>query len=461
MQIGGRHSIGFAGALSPVNHVTWLQKLWLVTVFLLLCGFGFFAIPLGGLNITAGRISLVMFLYLCLLALFMHQGRLDVRIKVGRYLLFFGLWLLWAVMSLFWATFTVNSARHIEGIIVGTAIVLFSLVFLNHEEGTKNVYRLWIFSATVFVGIAIWEVATGMHLSGSREAEWAGIRQTYPSAVFWNPNDFATFLCLALPFMFGMLLLVRSTLTRALVTILLLASFYFIVLNSSRANIIASLIGIGLVLVLPGLRTRFKSITMVLVVGGVLLLVGFTFLSSVSLFHFDLFKTVPQQISSVSPEDPSTAIRIDLVKNGWAFLRESHFLGVGAGGFEYWMTERPLYSAGGIINAHNWWLELLVDYGVLVFGLFLIFYLGLLWNLLWIVRSSRNQTVKIVSLATFISLVEFSVASISSSGLIRNYAVWLLLATALCIINYYRVTEQKKKDDKRPSDEELARVETQ
>jgi teichuronic acid biosynthesis protein TuaE len=243
--------------------------------------------------------------------------------------------------------------------------------------------------------------------------------------------------------MFGMLLLVRSTAAKTLVTILLLASFYFIVLNSSRANLIAALIGMGLVLVLPGFRVRFKSITMVLVAAGVVLLVGYTFFSSVSVLHFDLFKTIPEQISSVSPEDPSTVIRIDLVRNGWAFLQQSHYLGVGVGGFEQWMTERPLYYTGGIINAHNWWLEMLVDYGVPVFVLFLVFYLGLLWSLFRIFRRAENQTLKVVSLAGFVSLAEFSVASMSSSGLIRNYAVWLLLATALCTLNCYRLMGRK------------------
>lgn len=320
-------------------------------------------------------------------------------------------------------------------------MVLVSLAFLSNREGISRLHRLWVIAAAIFTGIAVWEVATGMHLSSSAAAQqqWSALNETRATAVFWNPNDFATFLCIALPFVFGLVILRRSALERFALSIVLLAAFYFIVLNSSRANIIACLIGVGLVLLMPGLLQRAKSIAIVLAVGGILVLVGYTLLSSSLASHIEVFRTLPGQMRSIGAGDSSTVIRMNLIRNGWGFLQESHYLGVGAGSFEQWMTERSAFYTGGITNPHNWWLEVLVDYGLLVFSLFMVFYVGLLWSLFRIFRSSDDGAVKVAAFAAFVALVEFAVASSSSSGLMRMYCVWLLFATALCIINCHRI----------------------
>lgn len=472
MEAVGRRSLKITAVWPPVNRAVWLQNLWLLTVFLLLCGFGFFAIPVWGLYVTVGRIALVVFLYILALRLMLHRGELDVRIKVGRYLLFFVLWLLWAVISLFWAGVTVNSARHVEAITVGTAMIALSLLFLSDERGARSLHRLWLIASGVFVGIAIWEVVTGTHLNGSGEANYVGIRWTYPSAVFWNPNDLATFLALALPFMFGWLTLPKGgTLGKGLVATLALASFWFVMLTGSRANIIACLAGAVLAVLLPGAtgwresirggvvgllprdNRRWQFIMVVLVMGGVLFLSMCSFFSSAIASHLELFGTLPRQVSSINAEDSSIMVRIDLVRNGFAFLGQTNYLGVGAGAFETWMTNRSVYYTGGIVNAHNWWLEMAVDYGLPIFGLLLIVYLGLLWNMFDIFRRSRDDMLKAVSLATLVALVEFPVAGTSSSGLIRNYAVWLLVTTALCTMNYHRVVQLGREEGHSRSDE--------
>ena len=42
-------------------------------------------------------------------------------------------------------------------------------------------------------------------------------------------------------------------------------------------------------------------------------------------------------------------------------------IGFGVGNAEYYMANFAKYYTAGIINPHNWWLEILVDYGILVF----------------------------------------------------------------------------------------------
>ena len=109
-----------------------------------------------------------------------------------------------------------------------------------------------------------------------------------------------------------------------------------------------------------------------------------------------------------------------------------------------------LYNTSGIVNAHNFWLEVLVDYGVPIFALFVAFYLGLLWNLLRIMRSSESPVLRAVSMATFVSLVMFSVACLSSSSLIKQLFPWLLFATALCVISCHRLRQKRSRGTSQP-----------
>jgi len=427
-----------------VNHIAWLRKLWVVMLFLFLLGPALFAIAVGDVHLTPFRVLMPLYVYLFFLAFCVHQGRIGFDPKVGKYLLFLALWLLWAVMSLFWASPSVGTARHLVALSSGILLILFSLLFLNTEKGIRSIYGLWVTFAVIVIGIGIWEAVTGSHLSISREGQYVGIRSTYPSAVFVNPNDFATFLCLSFPFMFIGLSFLKSAFPKVLVVLLMLTSLYFIGLASSRANIIALMLGVSLIFLLPRVRDRLKPVATILMVVVVIVFLGYALSSPAMSSYFDVFRDIPRQVSSLNLDDVSTETRTNLMRNGLALLQGSHFLGVGAGGFESHMAEGSVYYTWGITNAHNWWLEILVDYGVLIFALFLAFYIGLLWNLYRIYRRSESLLLKSVSLATFISLAMFSVACLSSSGLVGALFVWFLFATALCITSRHRVAKGEK-----------------
>ena len=440
-----KHSAKRIGTFPIVNDMPWLKKLWVVIAFLFLCGPGPFAILVGEVHITLFRIMIPLYLYLFLLTLFVYQGRMEFRNKVGMYLLFLILWFLWAVFSLFWVPSVYDATRHIVLLLSLVLMTLFSLLFLTRVEDMRHFYHLWVVLAIVLVGIGIWEYTTGMHLPISRETEYIGIRATFPTGLFGNPNDFATALSLSFPFLYVMVAYSRRNLVKVLGVILILASFYLIVLNRSGANIIAFLIGICLVFLLARHKLKFLGVAVIVLVLVAFLSYAFPLSDDALSFH-ETIHNASQEITRIDPGNTSTLTRINLIRNGLAFLSDSYFLGIGAGNFEYYMlNEELLYYSWGHSNAHNWWLESLVDYGVLIFALLLAFYIGLLRNLLRVSRNSRNQTLKIVSLATFIALVQFSVAGLSASasfGIGRPF-IWFLFASALSIINCYRIRERE------------------
>lgn len=424
-----------------LSDLGWLKRLWLATILALLSGFGFFAIPLGSFYVTPGRAALALFLYLLILTFLVQHGGISVRLKVVRYLLFLALWVSWIVISLFWAPVTVNTGRHLEAIILGTVVIVVSLSFLSSEGGIRSLHRLWIISTLLFLGIGAWEMVTGTHLGFVQEARWVDPAQGhFATAVFFGPNVFSTFLALSFPFLYTLSTFSGSMLAKAVGLIAILFSLYIIFMNGARAGIVSVLIGVSVLFLLMAWRDKLKFMAVILVAGGVIILAVYALRLTQGFALIGWVQEVPREIASLWNEPSSIASRTSLVKNGLVFLQDSHFVGIGPGAFEYYMEQTFLFfDTEGAINPHNWWLEILVDYGVLIFGLFLAFYIGLLWNVFRVFRSTANQTLRMVALATLVSLAEFSVASMGPSGVIREYFVWLLFATALCVINLHRI----------------------
>ena len=417
---------------------------------MLVCGFAFFAIPIGIIHITAGRILLLAFLFMFLCRFLLHDARIRIHIRVSWYLLFFAVWFLWAVVSLFWAPFSINLARHLEALIIGPLLIIFTLLFFSDEGGIRSLYRLWVVSAIIFIGIGVGELATGLHFGVPQQYDELGIN--HPRAVFWGPQTFGVFLSLAFPFLYIMVRFSKSVPAKVLGLAAIFLSFFFMVRGEAGGPIVAVAIGTCLILLLMGWGDRFRLIAVGLVTAGALALASFStpLISQSSVVQ--LAKGLPQQILSInqpySKFNPETSItyRQRLIKDGMVLLAESHYLGVGPGGFEYYMTSGSRRFALGVdVNLHNWWAEILVDYGVLIFALFVAFYIGLLWKLFLISSRGDNQTLRAVALATLISLVVFSISNVSASGLMRAYFVWLLFATALTVINYDRLRKIPEK----------------
>ena len=105
------------------------------------------------------------------------------------------------------------------------------------------------------------------------------------------------------------------------------------------------------------------------------------------------------------------------------------------------MGNFPVYNTRGITNPHNWWDELLVDYGIFIFAGYVLFYLGLVARLYKIHQHLGAGTEKMICEALLVSLVGFFLASISSSSIMTLKFQWILFAFALVFLNYQRIKQ--------------------
>ena len=125
--------------------------------------------------------------------------------------------------------------------------------------------------------------------------------------------------------------------------------------------------------------------------------------------------------------DESGSVRMYNFIAGIGFLIDSYGAGVGAGGYEYYMERSEYYK--GIVNPHNFFLEIFAQYGIVIFSLFIIWLVKILIGFKKSVMLSSN-----VKRLLYTSVLVIPIIGIINSDSLGNTYWWLYL-TSLAIIS--------------------------
>ena len=121
-------------------------------------------------------------------------------------------------------------------------------------------------------------------------------------------------------------------------------------------------------------------------------------------------------------------------------MKENPLTGIGAGNIDYYLENEALYPTRNITKMHNFYLEILVAYGIIIFVGYLIFYGAICIKLLrqW-ARLRLKVANKMSALTLLVFWGSFSFSCISSSSNLSKEWIWLLIGITLATI--------KMKDD--------------
>jgi len=408
-------------------------------------GSALFSIKVGFFHLFPYRFLLSSLWMLFVIGVLFNQGRVRVsHIRVKPYLGFLLLWLLYAIFSLAWAVSKGDAIRDIIFLFIAVSMIFFTVYYFNDLSCLKWFYYLWIFVFIGLIPVAIWEMITGNHLAVSALAQTAhpGLRFT-PTTVFHNSNDYATYLVLSLPFILTWIRYYGGLVGRLLGGLMLIAGLYLLLVTNSRANYLAVLVGSAFWFFFL-LRFREK-VRVSILIGSLVLVLLVVFPSDVQ----GIFITAGIQLDTLGNYSSrltasSISVRADLIRNALTFFTNSFGFGVGAGNVEYHMANSRIYATFGIVNVHNWWVEILADYGLYIFLGYVAFYLRLLLNLYRAYGKLEDTTERMIGEGLLVSLVSFSLASISSSSIMALRAQWMLFAFALAFLNYLRTELHEK-----------------
>lgn len=379
------------------------------------------------------------------LVLLTNAGEVSNATKSNPILKLFIYWTLYALISIVWAKDRKLSMQYTYYIFL---IYMYSVIFVrfisDRESFFKTVRFINLITLTAcFVGL--WEMETGKHLTASylETADRMRIFRFTPAFTFYNPNDFAIFLFLFLPFSFYEAIYGKNLLARAVGLLNIPMTILVVGVTNSRTILICVIVYTAVMTV-----KYFKHVALKLVVCALV------FFLAIQLFPGldDAFDSALSDIgkenleSSIVDEGGSGETRVLLFLNCCLMMISSCCVGVGAGCHRTLMKQYSAmyFNTGRITVAHNFIAEFLADYGLLMFGIavYILYRVGK--KLLSISRENRTKNDELGNISYFLfwGLLLFPVASITISSLIQQISLWTFFGIIAAFWNI-RLTETK------------------
>ena len=446
------------------------------TIFFLVIVTGFIGVALFSVNLRLFtmfpfRFFLVLLGIFFLINVFVNKRKIDFRkSKIQWHFLFLLFWLGYALLSFTWSASFALAIRNVSLLFMGISLIFFSFYYLKTIEDFQKIQWIWFAVFSLLVVLGFWEHLAGQHLLLSRYyGETSRYLKFRPTGIFLNQNDYATFLALSIPITISLFRKENKIFIRLLGMEIVTGAMYLIVITGSRVNILAVLL--ELIMFLFILKFKEKVILILMLVICILVLLFFLSVPTQGIFlqtvgeigsiinettmitqegtgndHREIKITSKKTEINHEPNTniSSTIARLNIMRNGISFLLSKSIFGVGDGNFEYYMKNLGLYNTKGFINSHNWWLDKLVNYGIIIFTGYIIFYFSLIlkFGKIYYRKISRNK--KTICEGLLIFLVGFSFTSLGPSSIMAFKPHWLLFAFALSFLNYILIQEEKQ-----------------
>jgi len=343
----------------------------------------------------------------------------------------------WATMSIAWSQNTSAAIRWTAFLVmmVGLAVAM-PLVFTTRRRVITMLKVLgWTFAAVT--GFAFVEIATGYHLPTSRLTQLAGGSAFAATSVFGNQNNFATYLTLALPYLVALPLVFRQRRLLLIGLVGTLVDLTALLLTGSKDNLLAAgLVLLTMLLFLatdPRQRSKLVGALLIAIVAIVVIVPSLNGSGLIPLpqravnkFSFSLLE------KELASGQGSGAVRASLTSDGITFVGQTGGFGVGAGNAETHVLE--LADFPGVSNLHDWWLEVVVDLGLVGLALYVTYYLLLLTRQLRWARRSVDPLVRYLCLAGTAAMVGFVLGSLAPSTMIAFSPMWVMFGVSMTAI---------------------------
>ncbi|MBZ6526841.1 O-antigen ligase family protein [Aerococcaceae bacterium DSM 111021] len=358
-------------------------------------------------------------------------------------------WWVWGAVSVVWTLDVMNWFQAMFLLTLGISSVVGLYLWTNNLDTWKVLIKtIWIMM-TLLALWGLYEIFTNHYIFANLEAlDKNNTFTTQPSTripitTFANQNDYATLLLAYLPVNLIMLNLSRHSLRRYLYVIPILLTAYLVYRSDSRMILMSFALFFLLVLLL---QFRWNIKRKYVVTGIVLMLI---LVIAVIIFIPTINDTV-SHLFYLGGDFYNTgdSRRMNLWRNGLVFLAETFGFGVGAGNIETWMGRVPFLPIDEFTNIHNWWLEILVGYGVLVFVLYVMSY-GLLIRSLNRLRHHESKVIRQIAISFIAFLVVYIFASITSANnmLIEWHWVYFgIMISFVKLLEMKDITKPKKNE---------------
>lgn len=366
--------------------------------------------------------------------------------------IFFGTFLFWYVLSIAWAENIRYAIEYCVYILFAILMIFYTIQTCSNETRLNYAYKFIFLLVAFELGAAVLEGLGVLRLPFSQfspyysyfgreandlsvfSAQAQAYLYTMPTGFFQNPNNLAAFLGLILPFF----CLHRNWIVKLLGSISII---YVVYMCGARA----ALISCGAVIVIcafvwGGFSGKISGIAAAIAAAmlGTGILNTIKGSSDLRLAEVgSLGQAIDDLLGGLSGNEPfsqtSTGARAQLIRDGLDALWDSSGIGVGAGGSKT-IQEQSYLQIGNLTSMHNFWVELLVEGGV-IFGLvFAAWYASFIFRLFRVAKFSQNEQLRFYGKALFTGFVGFILGAVGPSSVIYMLPMWMLVGVGLAVI---------------------------
>ncbi len=339
---------------------------------------------------------------------------------------FLSSWLLFLILSLLWTpNFNKGVVELVAYICHFSAFVLLILISRKALAPSNSIITGWILFFVITSPFAIFELLFDIHLPFSNLADNAVINygngvvvnKKFSALAFYNMNTYITALCYSLPYILSIGLRKYSNKNQTFFLLLALSYLYLVLMNASRGGIVCSIAAFFCFLFYYK-DVKYPSKKM-WTFGSICLIFFFLFVYREVLFEQISYRLIESSLL----EDTG---RMELWGTAWKLILKSSFLGTGIGSINDSMAQYGLL----ITIPHNLFLEIFVQYGLLLIILFLIF--------IAIVFYKVKKSNKINQFIVYTSLIILPFSSIINSGYLLMPVFWLFLSSLYILSTSYK-----------------------
>lgn len=430
-----------------------------------------------GIVPTINRIGIPLMAAYYLLKRFFVDIR-DNKFKFSKEFIIFEImllfWLIYGAFAIVISTYSPlnEGAKELLSIFLGILSIYCVYETCNSDNKIILMLKYLKLSCVILCAIALVEMFTGIHMSTSMYMQQPFVffdnkiiviglyvKKLFPAtSIFFNVNDFSVLLSILSPLFFYNK---SQKLSEKIVNIITLFVILLIFsVNDANISFIGLFFGMIVYLILnKKSRLQFSIIIVASIccyqwisnwVCKVLIIIKSCIwrksvldklndaditsaLSNMDAVGLDnssgLSNVVSSQIHNAALGSGSLFLRLNLALDSLELFIKTYGLGIGPAGFmEYYKKNQ---GRTYLVNPHNWWLEVLSQYGIFVFVFYVISLIKIYIKLIKLFSSTKKQYMLIVIAMCSV----FMISCLAPSNFLGYNYLWLLPALAITILS--------------------------
>ncbi len=311
-----------------------------------------------------------------------NTGRVVIRSSYRSWRMFLAVWLIYGISLMILSPYRNLHNGFVELLAVfNGAVCMYLLVSsVRKETDLEEIAGIIFYVCIVLTVFGIFEILTGFHLPtsyfNSADAAHVTGRTKCATGIFYNENDFSSFLTCFAP------IVLYSKKRRILSAFCFIGIIYINHMNDANICILAMIVGAVFYFVFIrqyGRRNQHVVrciIALGVAIAAVMIWKNIDYLSNNNTL---LYVIRTQQLNAENAHG-SLYIRLVMYIDSVRAAMDTRFLGIGPASFMNYFTAHP--SASKLVDPHNMYFEVLVEYGLVI----MVAFAGCLFRLIIVFR---------------------------------------------------------------------------